>query len=301
MSENLAKRQRLPPQCGAGDYVQALVEWGGAQGLLADGEAAKLGERLGFLFRAQGLRKLAGDSASMREEVARDVMDSVLYTLGLYLKQQPSGETALRVLADADLNELYRKARRTLEGQCIASRRLWRAVRNTAVSTPHIAYRETLLEGIGGFFRWYDRDFAAHQTPGDVDYPLALPVPDTGGVEYVLQWLEQVLLENRFCRRFAPEEVHQVMLAVHPEYAALLVNLFDPVLMHALGPYLAGECLGDTRETTARLLAEAAKQLCADFGIQPSDPLAAYAVRVAKSNAAAYHAAAQRAALNQTP
>lgn len=295
MSERMAKRQTPPPGCGAGEYVQALVEWGRAQGLLAAGEAAMLGERLGDLFRARGLRKLAGDSASMRVEVARDVMDGALYTLGLHLKQQPDAETALRILAGTDLNELYREARQTLEGQFQTTRRLWRAVRNIAVPTPHIAYRETLLEGVGGFFRWYDMDFAAHQTPGDIDYPLALPVPDGGGVEYVRWWLERALLENRFCRRFAPEEVHWVMLAVHPEYPALLLNLFDPVLMHALGPYLAGESLCETQEQTARLLASAAERLCADFGIQPDDPLAAYAARVAKNNAAAYHAAAQKA------
>lgn len=299
MSEGLAKQQTPPPWCEAGGYVQALVAWGRAQGLLADDEAAALGERLGGLFRTRGLRKLAGDSASMRVEVARDVMDGALYTLGLHLKQQPDAETALRALAgaDASMDGLYREARQTLKGQFQTTRRLWRAVRNTAVPTPHIAYRETLLEGIGGFFRWYDMDFAPHQTPGDIDYPLALPVPDGGGVEYVHGWLERLLLENRFCRRFAPEEIHRVMLAVHPEYPALLLNLFDPVLMHALGPYLDRdrESLGETQEKTARLLAGAAERLCANLGIKPGDPLVAYAARVAKNNAAAYHAAAQKA------
>ena len=315
MSDSLAKSPVMPPVCGAGHYLLALVEQGRAVGWASAAQIESLGTRLAALFDVRAQRKLAGDSTSMRAELARDVVDGVLYTLGLYLKAMPDPRKALALLCSEDLNDLYKKARHMLEQRVQSAKRLWRATVNTGLATPSICYRETLQDGIGAFFTWYDMDFAAQETPGDIDYPLAVPLVDGGGVEYIETWLERLLLENRFCRRFVAGDIHQLLLRGGPDYTVLVLNLFEPTLLCAIGAVLTGAnpallaptnarvqalapAAAKSQAAAAKQLANGAKSLCDGWALAPEDPLRAYVAAVAKQNAATCHAAAKSGSLS---
>ena len=49
------------------------------------------------------------------------------------------------------------------------------------------------------------------------------------------EYLRRIQVENAFCIRFAPQYVHRLLCALTPDYANIPMNLFEPVLLAALG------------------------------------------------------------------
>jgi hypothetical protein len=61
------------------------------------------------------------------------------------------------------------------------------------------------MRGIRLFFRRYDLHFFAHQIPTVLDYQLSHAVPDSFlGIEYIVEYLRRLIIENDFLRRFEP-------------------------------------------------------------------------------------------------
>ena len=120
-----------------------------------------------------------------------------------------------------------------------------------------------------------------------MDYQLSQPVSETlQGVDYVNDWLRRLCLEQDFLRRFDPSSARAVVARSCPDYRRLLINLFEPVAVNALGLALQGEdprilsvspSLRRKLETQFAPLTEAesnaalsagAESLCAGLGIQ---------------------------------
>ena len=96
-------------------------------------------------------------------------------------------------------------------------------------------------KGIGGFWQRYDPRFFARELPCDIDYQLAVPVPETlCGIDYLARYLESLWIENRFLRRFGAGELAPVLEKYSPDSRELLVNLFEPVFANALGLAVLG-------------------------------------------------------------
>ena len=176
------------------------------------------------------------------------------------------------------MNELEAKARR-IDG-------LWEQV---ALSTPlleSVALKDT-LESLRHFSTRYDHRYFAHEIPCDIDYPLAHPVPETMlGVEYVIEYLERLLVENDFMQRFDLARCKALLNAVHPDYRELIINLYEPVAVNALGCALAGKevrelnvteddrahiaaaLAGCSQSAVASKLEDAARAVCSAMGIE---------------------------------
>ena len=110
---------------------------------------------------------------------------------------------------------------------------------------------EETLRSIGGFFRAYDTRFFAAEVPCDIDYQLCRPVnEELEGVLYVRAYLEQLVTENAFLRRFDPAAVRWVLTAACPgDHRELLVNLYEPVAAAALGLTLTEGDIGGLSQT----------------------------------------------------
>lgn len=292
--------------CPAEDCLERLVRALRAAGRLSAEGAAGLGRALGVLLEARALRYLAGESRSMRVEVRDGLLHSMLYTIGIALKAGPAPD---EVLLQNSLQALYEQGHSLLAKQVATAKRLWRAVQSTRLPTPAVCYNDAITKGMGAFFHFYDIDYAATETPADIDYFLALPLEDTCGIEYITEWLRRVLIENRFCGRFAPEAVHRMLLRREADYAGLPLNLCEPVLLCATGALMAGcdplalaptadalvplaDRFAEGAATAGRLLKAAADKLCAVLGFAPEDGLTAYARQVAGQNGSVLQAAA---------
>lgn len=228
--------ERLDPN----DYFRSLAAQAGACGLLTEAEQAQLQDGLLRLVARQAARWCKGESSSLPVERVQALLESVLFVLGLELKACAAPEQAVQALKDAPLEALFEQGLRQIRQRLAALRRRHARLADTLFETPNQYYRATAVDGIRGFFRLYRPEFAAQEIGITADYPLCLGRPAQRGIEFIERYLEGIEAENAFCRLFAPQDVHHLLCGLTPDYRNIPLNLFEPVLLAALGLTLLG-------------------------------------------------------------
>lgn len=224
-------------------YLEALVQAAWAQNHISQRQLSFVQQNIALLVALQAERKSMGHSDSIRVEEAESLLCSALYTLGIALRACSGTQQALQTLflPEEAFSSLFRQGRVLIGRRFKTAQNLWRAAHNGRFATPNHYYNSTLHIGISAFFKLYDADYSAHVTTAILDYPLCLEPKRDTGVVFMLDYLEKLILENRFCRRFDPGCIHETLLRIYPDYDDQLINLFEPVLLAALGCLLAGQ------------------------------------------------------------
>ena len=109
------------------------------------------------------------------------------------------------------------------------ARAFWSQVR---ASVPQPTSRSMLdtLKSIGRSFDLYDPVLSAHVVPCDIDYQLALPVPDSLlGIDYVHEYLRRLSIENSLLVRIEPGALTSLLDSWMPDWRDLVANLYEPV------------------------------------------------------------------------
>lgn len=179
-----------------------------------------------------------GEHSSVRIETAQELLQSISFCLDLYLKQ--SGNTK-KLLATADLEELFKLGQKALEEQLELGKRLYSKACLTAPEIENISFKDT-LRSIGGFFKQYDYRFLAHLIPCDIDYQLCHAVKESlQGVEYINQYLGRIIIENGFIKKFEKNKAESLLSSYCSDYKGLLINLYEPLAVNAIGLALLQE------------------------------------------------------------
>ncbi len=215
-------------------YFEALIEAASQKGLPGAEDirrqcvlfAAKLAQRLTF-----------GASSSVKEEKAKELLKSIFYCLSRRLKTMETGE-ALQALRDG-VERVWEEGRELTQGDVKRAREMLALLRASSIKTENIAYNDTLGEGLEAFFCAYDPLFAAHETPGMIDYFLCIELPKLGGAEFILAYIERLSLENSFCARFGGN-VEKLLRSISFYWRELNVNIFELALTNAIGRVLCG-------------------------------------------------------------
>lgn len=266
-------------------YFQSVLQEAHSSKLLTDSELEAV--------QLQSIRLLAertelytgGESSSVKIEAAQSILQSAFYTMGIYLKSLPDPDASVGELRRRPLPELFRHGRQLTERKMDDAKGLLRLVREGGLETDHRAYNDTIRTGLESFFSAYDPEFAAHETPGMVDYPLSCDKTELTGIEYICNYLQKLYLENTFCGKFGSNDIEGALRGYDMHYQDLLVNIFDIVLANALGRVLLSKNpLGlniepeDRRQLREKLedlpkdrldavLEDASSQLCAQLEI----------------------------------
>jgi hypothetical protein len=181
------------------------------------------------------------ESSSVREEVAEQIILSLCYTLGMCLKEQSTIKENLELLKNTKLKQLFKEGENILKAKFELCRSLLNTVYETRLKVETLAYTDTIEYGIPLFFKDYDIRFASHETPGSIDYQLSIDVCNLVGVEYIEDYLNKVILENKFCSLFDSEEIEALLRGFNKEYTHMLVNIFQLVLTNYIGCILTGK------------------------------------------------------------
>jgi hypothetical protein len=178
-----------------------------------------------------------GDSTSVPMGVAAEILRSICFVLGIDPEERMVPKYLLRV----DLEQEFQRRLADLARKVEAAEQRWRDVCVVMPSIPSIALQGTLL-GIRDFFRHYDYRSMAHDTPCNIDYPLCHPVETSLlGIDYITEYLQRLMIEVRFLRLFEIAACERVLASASPDYLGLLVNLYEPVAINAIGLALIGE------------------------------------------------------------
>ena len=216
-------------------YFQALIEQSASCGLLTDRDISAMQLELMTLLAEQTDQWSHGESSSIPTEKAQEMMASVMFVLGVQLKTYPTPEQAVELLKTKPLKSLFECGLKLVRSKMAISRRLQKQIADNLLNTPNVYYRSTIVDGINGFFKLYRPQFTAHEIHITADYPVLAGRPEVNGIEFIEQYLRCIEAENAFCRCFDAEDIHDLLCGLTPDYPQIPMNLFEPVLLSALG------------------------------------------------------------------
>ena len=235
--QRLIKRENLNPKY----YFQSILQEANRLNILTDSEFENIQLQSIQLLAKQTERYTGGESSSVKVETAQDILQSTFYTIGIYLKSFPDTDMSIAALKQKPLSELYKHGKRLIEPQLDSAKKLLYAIQNDSIVTDNYAYNDTIQNGIPTFFSAYNVDFAAHETPATIDYPLSNDKMELAGIEYIYSYLHMLLLENQFCKNFTEHKIHCLLRGYNDNYQDLLINIFGLVLTNVIGSVLANK------------------------------------------------------------
>jgi len=221
--------------------LQSFLEQAYQHGLLTDVEVQNIQIQIIALLTKQLKRFTHGDSCSVKSETAQSIMLSILYTIGIYLKSLSDPDLCLNCLRQNQINNLFQEGRNIIDLQISEAKILLSAIVHDRLTFDNQAYSDTLENGIPAFFTAYDPEFAAHETPGSIDYPLSNDQMDLTGIVYIHHYLQQLYREDTFCLNFPGDDIHCLLRGYHNHSEDLLLNVFDLVFAQSIGSVLAGK------------------------------------------------------------
>lgn len=213
-------------------YFQTLLVKAHAIGEIANEELEEIQAQCLMLLATQTQVYTRGRSSSVKTEVAENILASVSYTIGFFLKSQEDADIALNIVKKQPLSLIFEHGNEMIKKEFEDAKMVYEAIKDNSICTTNIAYNDTIGSGIAMFFETYDADFAAHETPGSIDYLVKVPT-ELCGIEYISHYLMNLHIENSFCKRFS--DIDSLLRGYSDDFEELLINIFDLVLMNTIG------------------------------------------------------------------
>ena len=242
MAQTIAYAGRMPDRGTLDEryYMQSVLKHGYMAGILSDGHLASVSDQLMELLAQKAGELTDGSSSSISVETAGELMSSMTFVTGVRLKEYERSEHAAEAVRDRSLTDLFQEGLDSVRCKVSRARRIHRHITEGLFETPSVYYRSTVEDGISGFFRLYDPETGAHKLHITVDYPAFRVRPQLDGIEFIERYLSYIEAEDSFCRLFRPEDVHSLMCGITPDYPSCPVNIFEPVMMAAVGLVICG-------------------------------------------------------------
>lgn len=105
--------------------------------------------------------------------------------------------------------------------------------------------RDTVIEAIPGFFKYYDPVFAPQNTIITMDYPVLNRDIALQGIDAVAAYLDAIELEQFFLRRIRPDIVCSILQEFDENYKKQFFNISSIVMRHILMDMLIEKGLGE--------------------------------------------------------
>jgi hypothetical protein len=221
-------------------YFQSLLEQASYLEMLQPNNLEKI--QLGCLaiLAKQSALYTKGASSSVRTETAKNILASIMFTIGISLKTYPVPDDAVDALKSEKMETLYDQGLKRINVMIRTAKTLHSLILRDVFETPNVFYAPTVVDAITGFFKLYDPAFGAHEIHITADYPVYNPMKKKNGIEFILDYLECVSHENAFCLYFPASAVHRLLSGYDSGYAETVLNIYEPVLTTVIGCVLSG-------------------------------------------------------------
>ena len=223
------------------DYFQSLLEEGFRVNLLKTNEVESIQTDCLLLLARQTEKYNGSESSSIKIEAASQLLSSILFTLGVYLKTYENPDLAIEDIKKEGIFNIYTKGLKQIDKLKITSKLLHKSILRKLVKTDNVFYKSTIEDGINGFFKLYYPEFGAHEIHITADYPVHQKMEPLKGIEFINKYLEWIYYENLFCSFFSSEDIHNLLSGYDKNYSDIPFNIYERVLLSALGCELAGK------------------------------------------------------------
>ncbi|AQS06865.1 DUF6179 domain-containing protein [Clostridium beijerinckii] len=222
-------------------YFQSLLQVLHSNDILNNKELENIQVQILGILRETANYYTKAESYSVRVEVAEQIMLSIYYTIGSFLKGKTSIKEKITLIKENAMKYLFSEGEKVLKIKIEESKELLKNVQKSKLKTSNYAYIDTIDYGIPLFFIEYDSRFAAHEMQGSIDYPLAIDEMELVGIEYINEYLRKIDFENQFCSHFDIYEIENLLKSFDKNSDHILINIFELVLTNYLGCMVLGK------------------------------------------------------------
>ena len=244
------KRENLDER----NYFKTLIEEAYNNEMLTNDDMVSLQMQILQLLDEKVYKYTGNDSTSIRKEVMDDILNSNSYTISVYLKTFKNPDEAIKTIKEKGLKIAYQEGRKKIDKMLNIIRVMYIKVKQNKLDIPNVTYNDTLIGGIKGFLKIYDSDFKAQDMKITADYPLYNNlIGKLDGVEFIKEYLNSIYLENVFCKKFSEEKINYLLYGYSHDYKELIINIFEIVLLEAIGCKLVKRDIQDLTISTDEL------------------------------------------------
>lgn len=194
------------------------------------------------------------ETSSVRTEQAREVLCATEYVLRAGLKAQTcaiGGDSAISTHA-LGAKECFSIGIEALNTRMKRAKNMLAFARETAPSASNTALEHTLGAGLDAFFSRYDVYFGAHDTPGDIDYPLCIEIEaSVTGLDYIEEYLRRLTYENMWLQSHYESRLSALLDRRFASPRELIYNIFSVALEDEIMRLLRREAPLDMEERGA--------------------------------------------------
>lgn len=181
------------------------------------------------------------ESTSIEIEKAKTIMESNMYTIGIYLKTFMLDD-ALEKLKKERIVSMYEAGRKIINKKVTISKILYKEVLKSTLQIANETYLDTIIKGIKGFFKIYEPDYNAKDKKITADYPLYNSlIGKLEGIEFIEEYLKSLKIENEYLSKYDAFNINELLYNYREDYTILIENIFKIVLRQNIGQILAGE------------------------------------------------------------
>lgn len=182
------------------------------------------------------------------EALARNMLDSIFYSLDTYLLGFHDPLYAINALQGMAVDEMFRAGQKMVKSLVCESVALHVQAKKSRIATDNAAYNVTMDEEIRAYLGGYDFHRAGHEIVCDITYPLVGSLAASAGIHRLRDYLSRLVTENHFAALFEPEEKSLLFEAYAKQHgtttAEMQVNLYKVILFNALGAAILGKYPG---------------------------------------------------------
>lgn len=211
--------------------------------LLSDNTLAKIYYERMELLKEKLKYYTRDDSSSVMVEAAESILESIDYTIGIYLKTFNNIDFIIQELKNSKLSYMLKMGHTLIKNKILQCKNILNNINENKLKVYNYSYDDTIDYGIPLFFKEYDDFFQAQETQGSIDYQLYMDNTNYAGVEYMYNYLYTLSLENDFCNKFSINDINQVLKGYDKKCELLLINIFELVLINSLGIIICGKDL----------------------------------------------------------
>lgn len=184
--------------------------------------------------------------SSISSETAQNIVKSIMYCIGLKLKEFEKPKMAVEYVLENKLFDIYYQGREIISNQLEQMKEKAEKARKNLFKTENIFYAASITDEVEKFFENYDAKYAADKANVVFDYCVYGENENLCGIEMAYDFVERFYHENNFLLLFDERDVHHLLSSIEIEgelniYQNLLISIFEPVFASAIGLVLVGK------------------------------------------------------------
>lgn len=166
------------------------------------------------------------ENSSITYEKAQMLMEGVIYCINEYKKMNSNALLANRISA----KEAYAYGHEIVIDKTKKLHTLYNETMTDFLDYGLECLKNTITKEIPGFLSNYDFKFAPQETLAAPDYPVLKNLDGLTGIDFMLEYMECIRIEQQFLKKFDYGYVVEILLAYHSDYKELIENICEIVL-----------------------------------------------------------------------